>query len=418
VLRIDDTDAERNAAGIEERILEDLAWLGMGWDKGPYRQSERLDVYREHAERLVDNGLAYRCTCTRERLEELRSEQMKKGLAPRYDRRCDTAAAGGADATAEAVVRFRVPEGEVAFTDAVHGRLSFDASAFGDFVIIDSGARASYNFATVVDDALTGITHVIRGDDHLPNTPRQLLLYRALGLDEPVFAHVPLVVAPGGEPLGKRHAATSVRTLRQEGFLPSAVVNTLARLGWSPGQGLMTLDELAGLFEVEGLSKSPSIYDPARLCAFNRAAIAAADAETLAGLLGESGEEAAAAVEAVKANAATLSELKDLTRPFVSEFRLRASSARALLEDEGARSVLASYLEAIERKETMDEASCKEIIETVRSASGAEGKALFMPLRIALTGSKSGIEVANILRVLGRERVLRRLRDLLNGQGR
>jgi len=418
VLRIEDTDAARSLPEHELSICEDLRWLGLDWDEGPdiggefgpYRQSERKSVHKAAAVRLVAEGRAYKCYCTKEQLEALKEHQVSSGLPPRYDGRCRGLGAGDGPKGAPFTVRFRVPEKDIRIDDGVHGLLAFDSRAIGDFVIIGSDGVASYNFAAVVDDALMAITDVIRGDDHLSNTPRQLMLFDALGLGAPRYTHIPLVTGPDKTPLSKRHGAFSIADMRKQGFLPEAVVNAVARLGWMPGEGLMTLEELASKFSMKKLSPSPSEFDPERLKSFNRAAIQSSTAERLAALIdADRTHEALRVIEAVRGNASGLDELRELCLPFLTEPALTDEDARELSEPY-AKAVLKAFWVELEKTGDMDAQAYKAMVETVKAATGEKGKRLLMPLRLALTGSHAGVELAVVLGLLGKERAIERLR--------
>ncbi|MBI5642079.1 MAG: glutamate--tRNA ligase [Deltaproteobacteria bacterium] len=418
ILRIEDTDTERSLAEFERSHLADLKWLGLAWNegpdtggpKGPYRQSERLDTYLEYAQRLLTEGLAYRCYCTKERLEEVRKRQVAAGMPPRYDGRCRDIKSGS-PAGVEPVLRFKVPERQIAFTDGVHGDVIFDSRSFGDFVIIGSDGVASYNFAVVIDDAMMEISHVIRGDDHISNTPRQILLFESLGFKTPSFSHLPLVLGGNRVPLSKRDSSFSVSALRAGGFLPSAIINTIARLGWSPGEGLTGLDELAGSFGIEKLSKSPSVFDMERLRFYNKTAISGADAGYLLNLIGlpADKEDMTAAVEAVKDNASTVVELKGLLSPFIGDVQY-PEDALLVLNEPYAKEALKAFREEAENLDMLDDNAYKKIIEGVKKKTNESGKRLFLPIRLALTGERHGIELVNVLRLLGKEKVIERLK--------
>lgn len=419
ILRIEDTDTVRSRLEYELSIYEDLKWLGLEWNEGPdkdgeygpYRQSERKALHKAAAVRLVKEGKAYKCYCTKEQLEDLRAEQVAAGMPPRYDGRCRNLKPEDVSANAPFTVRFRVPEKDVRVADSVHGLLAFDSRNIGDFVIIGSDGVAAYNFAAVVDDALMNITHVIRGDDHLSNTPRQLLLFEALGLNAPVFTHIPLVLGPDKAPLSKRHGSFSIEDMREHGFLPEAVVNAVARLGWNPGEGLLELDGLAPLFSIEKLSASPSEFDIERLKFYNKAAIQKSKAERLIELssLSTIGQSAAAAsvVEAVKGNASDLKELKELSLPFLTE---PGAEEATELSEPYAKAVVKAFRESLEIMAEIDADSYKDMVEAVKASTGEKGKRLLMPLRLALTGRHSGIELAGVLKLLGKERAIERLR--------
>lgn len=421
ILRIEDTDTARSRFEYELSIYEDLKWLGLEWDEGPekggeygpYRQSERSALHKAAAVRLVSEGKAYKCYCTKEQLEDLRAEQASAGMPSRYDGRCRNLEAKDAPSSAPFTVRFLIPEKDVRIMDGVHGLLAFDSRNIGDFVIVGSDSVAAYNFAAVVDDALMNITHVIRGDDHLSNTPRQLLLFEALGLKAPVFTHIPLVLGPDKTPLSKRHGSFSIEDIREQGFLPEAVVNAVARLGWNPGEGLLELDELAALFSIEKLSASPSEFDVERLKFYNKAAIQKSRAERLIELssLSNAGRpaEAAQVVEAVKGNASDLKELKELALPFLTEPEPGVEEIKELSEPY-AKAVVKAFREALEGMEEISLDSYKEMVEAVKTRTGEKGKRLLMPLRLALTGRHAGIELAGVLKLLGIKRAIERLR--------
>ena len=421
ILRIEDTDRIRSKREFENGIMEDLRWLGLRWDegpdaggeKGPYRQSERIGIYTDTAGRLLENGLAYRCYCTQERLDALKREQLKAGSPPRYDGKCRTLSEKDVPAGVTPSIRFRVPEKRITFDDGVHGTLSFDSRLFGDFVIIGSDGIAAYNFAVVADDALMGITDIIRGDDHVSNTPRQILLFEAMGLRPPAFTHIPLVLDRDGAPLGKRHASASIKGLREEGFLPGAILNAIARLGWNPGEGRLGLDEMTGLFSVKRLSKSPSAFDMERLKAFNKEELARTDGAALLELAGLPVERGLLdAASAVKRNAITMKDFKTLITPFAGDVEI-SGDIRSMLMEPYARKVLDALRDSVFKAGLLDEMNYNEIIESVKQATGEKGKRLYLPVRGALTGQTEGIELAAILKLLGRDRVLKRISAFL-----
>ena len=285
VLRIEDTDTERSTRESELGILEDLRWLGLHWDEGPdvggahgpYRQSERLHLYASYANELLGGSHAYHCFCSPAQLEADRQADLAAGRPPKYRGTCrnlpSTEVKRRVGAGERPVIRLRVPEDvEVSFQDLVRGEVTFSSEVIGDPVLVRSDGRPAYNFAVVVDDALMEITHVIRGEDHISNTPRQVLLYQALGFAPPAFAHLALVMGPDHTPLSKRHGATSVAEFRARGFLPEALTNYLALLGWSPGgdQELLPVDEMARRFAIEDVGHSAGVFDPEKLAWMNR----------------------------------------------------------------------------------------------------------------------------------------------------
>ena len=300
VLRIEDTDFERSTKDAERTAIDDLRWLGLTWDEGaevggpygPYRQSERLHVYRAHAVELMSKGQAYHCFCSEEDLERERYEALRSGMPPKYGGRCRGLSKEDAHRRLQngetAVLRFRVPEEprDIGWEDVVRGPVSFRSDVIGDFVLLRSDGVPAYNFAVVIDDALMAITHVVRGEDHISNTPRQVLLYEAFGWRPPTFAHVSMVLGPDHSKLSKRHGATSVSEFRETGILPEALANYLALLGWSPGDNeeLFPLDELARRFRLADVGKSAGVFDPDKLAWVNRHYLKLAPADRLARL--------------------------------------------------------------------------------------------------------------------------------------
>ncbi|MBI5888361.1 MAG: glutamate--tRNA ligase [Deltaproteobacteria bacterium] len=418
ILRIEDTDTARSTLESEKGIIEDLGWLGLDHDegpdiggkKGPYRQSERLGIYTDSARFLIEKGAAYNCYCSKERLETLRASQIKAGMPPRYDGRCRDISPNGAPKDALPSIRFRVPDKTVYFSDIVHGDMRFDKSAFGDFVIIGSDGIASYNFAAAVDDALMAITHIIRGDDHISNTPRQILVFEALGHKPPAFAHIPLVLTPERTPLGKRDLSASLDSLREEGFLPEAVINSSARLGWSFGDEFLTLNEMARIFSIKRLSAAPSVFDRDRLKSFNRAAIERLGAQDLIRLTGidPDAPRVKEIISAVKPNAVTLGDIKTLSAPFISGAEYSAE-ALAILSEPYSRTVIDAFVAEFKKTDIIDETACGRITGEVKKITNEKGKRLFMPLRCALTGMTEGIELARAVELLGKEEILSRL---------
>ncbi len=296
ILRIEDTDVERSTRESELAIMDDLRWMGLTWDEGvevggplgPYRQSERLQIYADHTQQLLATEKAYYCFCSAEKLEAERQAMLKQGLPPKYAGTCraiasEDAASRVADGE-KAVVRLRVPAGrEVVFDDVVRGKVAFHTDVIGDPVLVRSDGMPAYNFAVVIDDALMHVTHVVRGEDHISNTPRQVLLYEAFGWQPPTFAHLSLVMGPDHSPLSKRHGATSVAEFRAKGYLPEALVNYLALIGWSPGEGeeLLRLDELARRFDLSKVAHSAGVFDEDKLAWVNRHYLKSATPERL-----------------------------------------------------------------------------------------------------------------------------------------
>jgi len=425
ILRIEDTDAGRSTAASEAGILEDLRWLGLEWDEGPeaggaagpYRQSERLARYREAAERLVAAGHAYPCFCRDEDLARGRALALAEGRVPKYPGRCralGSAAAARRAAGEPHAIRFLVAPGpDVVFEDRVRGQVIVSREQLGDPVILRTDGRPAYNFAVVVDDAAMGITHVIRGEDHVSNTPRQLLLYEALGLAPPFFAHLPLVMGPDHTPLSKRHGATSVSEFRARGYLPEALVNYLALIGWSPGGNdeIVPLDEMIRRFSIDDVARRPGVFDVEKLGWVNRhylreAAPARVAALLLPHLRGAGWVQApdAAGLAYVASLAPLVAGAVDclaeaparLAAVFAFDpgVALSDAAARAELGTPVAAGVVRALADGLAGAEPLlDAGRFRAAAAAVRSRTGAKGPALFHPVRLALTGRSQGPEL-------------------------
>lgn len=431
ILRIEDTDTERSTLESERGILADLRWMGLEWDEGPdvggpfgpYRQSERLALYGSHARELLEGAHAYYCFCSPEDLEAARARALAEGRPPMYSGRCrdlDPAESAARVAAGEgAVIRFRVPdEGFLTFDDDVRGEVTFGMDVIGDFVIVRSDGRPAYNFAVVVDDALMQVTQVIRGEDHISNTPRQLLLYQALGMTPPAFAHLSLVLGPDHAPLSKRHGATSVAEFRAKGYLPEALVNYLALIGWSPvvaaeaGDGspgahgeIVPLDEMARRFSLDRVSHSAGVFDEMKLAWMNRHYMKEAEPGRLAGecwtWLAERGwvRERTDAARAYVASlmpiaAGSVDRLDEVADRLAQIFEFDAAGAAALLarEADGAR-VVQAFADETAGVVLQDREAFRAVMGRVRERTGLKGKALFHPVRVALTAAESGPEL-------------------------
>jgi nondiscriminating glutamyl-tRNA synthetase len=424
ILRIEDTDLERSSRESEAAILEDVRWMGLEWsegvdaggDAGPYRQTERLHIYRAHTVELLSRGLGYRCFCSAEQLEADRQQALAAGRPPQYVGRCRDIPADTARRRIEnhekAVVRFRVPaDREIVFHDVVRGEVRFHTSVIGDPVLVRSDGVPAYNFAVVIDDALMAITHVIRGEDHISNTPRQILLYEAFGWTPPAFAHVPLVMGPDHAPLSKRHGATSVGEFRARGYLPEALTNYMALLGWSPGEGqeLMPLEELATRFRIEDVGKSAGIFDFEKLAWVNRhylklaspvrlAALSVAHLKNAGVLLEPTPRDLAFLAQIVPPVAASIDRLDQV--PARLKFLFDYSAERALADPAiraealAARPVVHALAEELAAAPPMlDRETFRATAARVKDKTGQKGKALFHPLRLVLTGEAEGLEL-------------------------
>ena len=431
ILRIEDTDAERSTKESEDSILEDLRWLGLDWDEGPdvggaggpYRQSERLHLYSSYANELLAGGHAYYCFCSPQKLDEDRKSDLAAGRPPKYHGTCrdipPEEARRRLDAGERGVIRFRIPEHiDVSFKDLVRGEVTFNTDVIGDPVLVRSDGRPAYNFAVVVDDALMEITHVIRGEDHISNTPRQVLLYRALGFSAPRFAHLSLVLGPDHTPLSKRHGATSVSEFRERGVLPEALTNYLALIGWSPRSGggageddaeLMPMEAMARRFALEDVGHSAGVFDPEKLAWMNRHYMKAASPARLAaesaryfqarGALKRKSEAAmtylASLLPMAVGSVDRLEEIPDRLA-FIFGYdageALQRSAVAEILHEPGARDVIAALPAAIDGP-MLDRDAFRAMANRVKERTGQKGKALFHPIRVALTGEGGGPEL-------------------------
>jgi glutamyl-tRNA synthetase len=413
ILRIEDTDTERSTRESEAAILDSMKWLGLEWDEGPWFQMQRLARYREAAERLIAGGHAYRCWATKEELEEMREAQRARGDKPRYDGRWrpERAQAAGLVPPADRppVVRFRTPdEGTVGWKDLVKGLIEFPNAELDDLVLLRADGVPTYNFGVVVDDLDMAITHVIRGDDHVNNTPRQIHIWRALGAQLPEFAHVPMILGADGERLSKRHGAVSVTQYRDEGFLPEALANYLARLGWSHGDAEMfTLRQLVDWFDLAHVSHSPARFDAEKLAWLNQQHMKQADDARLAALsapfLGRT--PANEVVALLKERAASVKELAAQAAMFYTEPGAQPVPAEA----KPALAALRRDLEALawERK------ALGAAVAAAAKAHGLKMPQLAMPLRRVLTGREQTPSIDAVLELLGRETVLARIAKAL-----
>lgn len=422
VLRIEDTDRERSTAASEQAMIEDLRWLGLTWDEGPdvggphvpYRQSERTARYAAAAADLRDRGLAYYCFCSPGQLDEERAAALAAGRPPRYSGRCraiePAEASRRVEAGTPAALRFAVPGGDrdVAFRDAVRGVVTVNTSIIGDFVIVRSGGSPNYNFAVVVDDTDMQVSMVIRGEDHISNTPRQLLLYEALGRPAPAFAHLSLVLGPDHAPLSKRHGVTSVSEFRARGYLPEALVNYLALLGWSPGEDeeIVPIDEMVRRFDLATVSRSPAIFDFDKLAWMNRQYMKQRPATRLAreaapyfvrrGFVGEQSGAALDYIESLLPMAVgsvdTVEEIVDRSA-FVFAWDAGAALELVRAEPEGPR-VIGAFADVVAGAGAMtDRERFRAVVAQARAVTGLKGRALLHPLRVALTGAESGPEL-------------------------
>jgi glutamyl-tRNA synthetase len=423
ILRVEDTDAERSTAESEQTILDDLRWLGLDWDegpdrggdRGPYRQSERLGLYREQAERLLAGGRAYYCFCSADELEAERRAAREAGAAARYSGRCRRIDPGEARRRVQsgeaAAVRFQVPPvGDVTFDDRVRGPVTFHTDVIGDPVIVRSDGFPAYNFAVVVDDALMGVTDVVRGEDHISNTPRQILIYRALGFEPPRFAHLSLVLGPDHSPLSKRHGATSVAEFRARGYLPEALVNYLALIGWSSGgDEILPLGELVRRFSLDAVGHAAGVFDEEKLAWVNRHYLRAAHPARIAALavacfnragmpMTPDDEGMAYLASVMPMVTESVDRLDQVPRRLGFLFQYDPGAALALpgaedIRDDGSRRVLEVLARELAVAPRLDRDRFRAVAASIRQETGFKGRALFHPIRVALTGAAEGPEL-------------------------
>ncbi len=429
ILRIEDTDKDRSTDAHTQVILDGLAWMGLAWDEGPYFQGAEGARHRADAERLLAAGKAYRCFCTPDTLDAQRRAAEAAKSAFRYDRRCRGLAAGEVErrlaAGEPAVIRFLMPDDEIAWEDAVHGRISFRGTDLDDLVILRSDGSPIYNLAVVSDDIAMRITHVIRGDDHISNTPKQVALYRALGHAPPVFAHVPMILGADGKKLSKRHGATAVGDYQDRGILPAAMRNFLALLGWSPGgdREIMAEAEMIGLFSLEGIQKKPAVFDTAKLEWMNGQYLSMLSAgELLAPVRREldrlgvdsGSRDLGPLIEATKARARTITHIAEQVAVRLDAGRVtRDEKGEALVRKLGEAYAANLGLAARELAGVPPaEWTPDRLIEVLKAAAEQAGLKLgdlLQPVRVALTGGTVSEPVNELLHVVGRDASLARL---------
>jgi len=423
ILRIEDTDQGRSTDEAIATILEGMRWIGLDWDEGPFRQTDRMNMYRDYAFKLLEQGQAYWCVCTAEELDARRVEAHAKGLSQKYDGRCRDK--GITNPTGEAALRFRAPqEGMTVIDDLVKGRVTFDNTVLDDLIILRSNGYPTYNFSVVVDDGLMRISHVIRGDDHLNNTPRQIPMFRALGFDVPRFGHLPMIMGPDKTKLSKRHGATSILEYRDLGYLPEAMINYLVRLGWSFGdQEIFAVAELIEKFSLDNLQKSAAVFNPDKLLWVNAHHIRHGDPGRIAQLLKPFLHQAGfgVALEAappgwperlvvmLRERARTLVEMAAAAAPYlVEEVTFDEDAVRKFLT-----AAIAPMLEKLaERIATLEfeKPALEETFKALLEVEGLKMGQLAQPVRVALTGRAISPGIFEVMELLGRTETIKRLR--------
>lgn len=419
VLRIEDTDRVRSTQASVDAIFEAMNWLELDWDDGPYFQSQRFDIYREYLQRLLDSGHAYYCTCTPEEVEAMRQKAMAEGGKPKYDGRCRERGLTRSD---KAVIRFKSPlTGTTVVKDVIKGNIVFQNSEQDDFVVCRGDGAPTYNFVVVVDDITMGVNTVIRGDDHVMNTPKQILLYGALDSRLPVFGHVPMVLGKDKTRLSKRHGAMSVTAYRDMGFLPDAFINYLARLGWSHGdQEFFTRRDLIEKFNLENIGKSAGVFDPDKLTALNADHIRAASVERLIprvlpflrdkGYAASNDAYLAGVVGTLHTRSKTLVEMAEGAHFYYRE-DVRPYDPKAadkFLKPETAR-MLTLLAERLDALDDLSQPSQEEVFKKVMAETGLGFGKIAQPVRVALTGTTVSPGIFEVIEVLGKARVLARL---------
>jgi nondiscriminating glutamyl-tRNA synthetase len=443
ILRIEDTDVERSTDASTDAIIESIKWLGLDWDEGPivggeygpYFQSERLDIYREYAERLLKSGHAYRCYCTPEELSEAREAAMKAGKPPGYTGRCrqlslEMIRAYEAQGRKPAL-RFKVPEGETVVNDIVRGDVVFQNEHIDDFVILKSDGYPTYNFAVVIDDALMKITDVIRADEHLPNTPKQIMMYKALGFELPRFAHVSMILGKDKTKLSKRHGATSVTQYRDDGYLPEALINYLVLLGWAydAEQQIFSREELIQKFTLDKVSKNPAIFDPDKLLWMNGHYIREQDNEVLvdlaidhlrkAGLVSEepSNEELSkvrAVVSILKERIRTMGDIVSQGDFFFTdEFAVDDEAISKFLTRDYVPETFEALKARLEAASPFNRQAVEEVIRGYAKEVGRKAGEIIHPLRVALTGRSVSPGIFEVMEILGKDACCRRIDSAL-----
>ena len=408
ILRIEDTDRERSTKEFEESIVEDLRWLGIDWDEF-YRQSERFDIYREYAERLLREGRAYECFCTPEDLEREREEAEKKGIPYRYSGKCRDLSNEERKRLKEKgvsyTVRLRVPPNrDVSFKDRLRGFVSINTDDFGDFIIVRSDGSPTYNFVVVIDDALMGVTHVIRGEDHLSNTPKQILIYEAFGFSIPEFIHLPVILGEDRSKLSKRHGAVSVRNYREEGYVPEALFNYLATLGWNPSEEreIFTKEELIRMFNIDDISKAPAVFNREKLKWMSGIYIREVlDIDTLyryalpfikeAGFDLTDEDYVKRVLEKTKDSFETFAEMTERLNPLLKKEINMSEEALNLLRTEESRVVIEAFLEKM--GDNINSQDVKRIAKEIQKEKGIKPKIIWQTLRACITGKLEGVGV-------------------------
>ena len=420
VLRIEDTDRARSTQKAVDTILDSMKWMGLTWDQGVYYQSERLERYREVIRQLLDQGKAYHCSCSRDRLDQLRQVQRARGEKPRYDGHCRERELSP-DNCESTVVRFRNPQqGSVVFNDVVRDEVEFANDELDDLIIARSDGAPTYNLTAVVDDMDMGVTHVIRGADHINNTPRQINILEALGAPLPVYVHVPLILGEDGQRLSKRHGAASVLEYRDMGILPSALLNYLVRLGWSCGdQEIFDIDEMIELFDIDKINKAPATFDPDKLLWMNQQYIQVTDPGLLArevskrlnqrGIGLSNGPRMNEVLGIMRQRAQTLEEMTDKILYLYTDFDQYDPQSVDKHVNKATSGILSLAMIALQALEDWNSAEIGRTIKTFVAEQGLRFPEVAQPLRIAVSGSASAPPIDQTLWLVGKDRSMQRI---------
>ena len=422
VLRIEDTDTERSNQQAIDAIFEALEWLGIDWDEGPYYQTKRLDIYHQYLDRLIDSGHAYYCTCSPEEIEAMRKKAMASGGKPKYDGTCRNK---GLPKTPQAVIRLKAPlSGTTVVEDVIKGNIVFQNDELDDFIVCRSDGIPTYNFAVVIDDMTMQINTVIRGDDHVMNTPKQILLYKALDCPLPVYGHVPMVLGTDKSRFSKRHGAVSVSAYRDLGYLPDAMLNYLVRLGWSHGdQEFFTRQELIDVFDLEHIGKSAGVFDAEKLLALNADHIRATPAEELVEALKpflrrykttvEDNNLLLKVIETLHARSRTLDEMaQSALFYFADDIEYEEKAAKKFLKPtvlEALQLLLAQF----ERLDTFSEENLESAFKAVMEQTGLKLGKIAQPVRVALTGRTASPGIFEVAAIIGKDKVIARLKKAI-----
>ena len=418
VLRIEDTDIERSTQAAIDAIFEALEWLGIDWDEGPYYQTQRLEIYNSYLDRLIDSGQAYYCTCSPDEIEAMRKKAMATGGKPRYDGTCRDK---GLSKTPGAVIRFKAPlSGTTVVEDVIKGNIVFQNDELDDFILCRGDGIPTYNFAVVIDDISMQVNTVIRGDDHVMNTPKQILIYNALDFSLPVFGHVPMVLGTDKSRFSKRHGAVSVSAYRDMGFLPDAMLNYLVRLGWSHGdQEFFTRQELIEVFDLEHIGRSAGVFDPEKLLALNADHIRATPPEKLVaplkpflkhrGIEIEDSGLLIKVIETLHARSKTLDEMAESALfYFADDIEYEEKAAKKFLNP-AVLEAMQFLLSRFETLESFSEENLETAFKAVMDQTGLKLGKIAQPVRVALTGRTASPGIFEVTAIIGKDRVISRL---------